>query len=174
MPRKSLANTSKEDVGGTAAPPRLPPRPAAAFTWTYAPLPRWELYIYMAYMVWLFISQFVWVYGASQEQAERVPRFDPVFFDQTETDMPLFGRRTKDTSNWEWRHYVPFIVAFVPYMFAHNIAFALCDRFVSDAIAAVIMTAFSAVVIAVAFTPRVLIMTVAQGTIIYTATHFAK
>jgi hypothetical protein len=77
MKRKHVKDSPPVDAAKPVANARL-----TAAAWNYAHLARAEITVYAAFMITMFVLQFTWVYQASSEQRDQLPRFMPDYYDQ--------------------------------------------------------------------------------------------
>lgn len=136
----------------------------------------------------MFALQWYWIYEASHNYFEFKPRF--AGNDAKYTKLPFFGRQRKDNTDWEWENWIPWAWSFFPFVLGapvfrkvtlifsrvtgSSLLLAVTDLFLTERVQSFVMTAYSIAACAYVFTPRVVAVTIVQGTTMYTLARFTR
>ncbi|KAK6044804.1 hypothetical protein COOONC_17691, partial [Cooperia oncophora] len=139
---------------------------AERVTFTYPALPELNLCIaiiasaiaYGTYAVLKASHEYVWVMGDYGVQVE----------------LPFFGTVIKDLSSWEWIHYSPFAWRYLPVFLAHTVIFNLGSKMIPDLPFTIVYTLLSMASCVYYFTPRLVALSLIQGTLMFSVSRFFK
>ncbi|KAI1726701.1 MBOAT, membrane-bound o-acyltransferase family domain-containing protein [Ditylenchus destructor] len=84
--------------------------------------------------------------------------------------LPYFGARFKDQSNWEWSRWAPFALSYLPFLLLHSVVFNLTEKLFPHNVWMSLNVVLSMGTSAYIFTPKLLICSLLQGTIIFLST----
>ncbi|KJH47258.1 MBOAT family protein [Dictyocaulus viviparus] len=88
--------------------------------------------------------------------------------------LPFYGPAIKDQSSWEWLNWSPFAVRYLPVLFLHTLIFNLGSKLISETPFVFIYTILSMAACVYYFTPILVSISIAQGTIMFIACTFFK
>lgn len=136
----------------------------------YPPLPKWE--IRFCWLITILTVIYAWfcVYKASSKWQFKIGKSQASI-----TNLPFFGQRIKDESNWEWFRWSPF--AFRNYLIlliGHSIIFNILPILFNEKLWRLIYLIISMTASAIVFTPRLLIASILQGLFIFSVTLYFR
>uniref|UniRef100_A0A915NU63 Uncharacterized protein n=1 Tax=Meloidogyne floridensis TaxID=298350 RepID=A0A915NU63_9BILA len=157
-------NSIKQQPNNPSNPPNpsIPPHKSTSPLFNYPPLPKWEMRIcwlisfgtvaYAWFCVWQASSKWEFKIGRSQASI---------------SNLPFFGMKIKDESNWEWFRWSPFATSqYLPLLVGHSILFNFLPVFFPERIWNKIYLMLSMAGSAWVFTPRLLLASLMQGFLI--------
>ncbi|CAJ0931870.1 unnamed protein product, partial [Mesorhabditis belari] len=142
---------------------KRPPRP---ILFEYPALPE----IKLCFLVMLSVMIYAWygVYKASENFTFKWAHW------AQPSQLPLFGERFKDQSNWEWWKWSPIAFSYLPIYFGHFLVFNLGTKYLEDRLFAPLYTALSILACAYHYSPWLTFCSIAQGTFVFIATKVFK
>ncbi|PAV89179.1 hypothetical protein WR25_06181 isoform D [Diploscapter pachys] len=86
----------------------------------------------------------------------------------------LTGQRMKDQTNWEWTHWSPFTLSYIPVYLIHAVLFNIVGGFLKESLFTPLYIIFSITACSIYFTPFLVAVSIAQGLVIFLVTHFIR
>ncbi|TMS34398.1 hypothetical protein L596_002003 [Steinernema carpocapsae] len=148
----------------TATPARAPAARRSLFK--YPPLPE----INLCFLITFSALSYAWycVYNASTKFEFKFGHMASI------SNLPFFGQRFKDESNWEWFRWSPLGLSLIPYYIGHSVVFNIADVILPKSIFPLVITIYSLATTAYFFTPWLTILSVMQGILIFVTTNLYK
>ncbi|MFH4978016.1 hypothetical protein AB6A40_004725 [Gnathostoma spinigerum] len=134
----------------------------------YPPLPRRELQFYILVVIATIIYGYYSVFKLSWNYKFHIG--DPVIVNR----LPVIGERFKDISNWEWFRWAPYQLSVIPHMLIHSILFNVSSKFLHDQYVAYFTIFYSLIGTSIVFSPRLVLISLGQGTVIFLVRHFVR
>uniref|UniRef100_A0A915A7K5 Protein-cysteine N-palmitoyltransferase Rasp n=1 Tax=Parascaris univalens TaxID=6257 RepID=A0A915A7K5_PARUN len=138
----------------------------------YPALPKYEIRFYILVVVVAFVYAWDRVVKATTAYERKIDRLSGLSIPKN--NLPIFGPRYKDESNWEWGRWCPFALSFLPYLIMHSIIFNVGEKFISRTIMPHILTAYSICVCCKLFSPWLVSISLIQGTFIFIVAYFLR
>ncbi|VDP02394.1 unnamed protein product [Heligmosomoides polygyrus] len=90
------------------------------------------------------------------------------------SSLPFYGPVMKDNTSWEWASWSPFALRYLPVFLAHTVLFNLGSRFLPELYFTIAYTLLSMASCIYYFTPFLVAISIAQGTMMFAACHIYK
>uniref|UniRef100_A0A914WJF1 Protein-cysteine N-palmitoyltransferase Rasp n=1 Tax=Plectus sambesii TaxID=2011161 RepID=A0A914WJF1_9BILA len=127
----------------------------------YPALPKWEMRLYWVVLITVLSYAYFCVYDASNH-------FQWGYgFSFKVHDLPFFGTRIKDTTNWEWGRWVPFALQYIPALLGHIVVFNVGEKFLPKTAWEVLTLAYSIAACSYLFTPWLVTLSIIQATFVF-------
>ncbi|KAK6737076.1 hypothetical protein RB195_019649 [Necator americanus] len=90
------------------------------------------------------------------------------------SSLPLIGPVMKDHTSWEWTHWSPFAWSYLPVFMAHTVFFNVGTSLMAETPFTIIYTLCSIAACVYYFSPLLVGISLAQGTVMFIASHFFR
>uniref|UniRef100_A0A0N4ZES6 Protein-cysteine N-palmitoyltransferase Rasp n=1 Tax=Parastrongyloides trichosuri TaxID=131310 RepID=A0A0N4ZES6_PARTI len=130
----------------------------------YPPLPE----IKLCYLVTFSSLVYAWyhVYLASSKYNFKIGQ--PAVM----SNLPFFGNRIKDISNWEWNMWSSFAIKYLPYLLIHSLIFNIFPKIFPINLWKKLYTIVSIFLSIFIFTPSLVLISILQGIFIFITTKY--
>uniref|UniRef100_A0A7E4W0H9 MBOAT family protein n=1 Tax=Panagrellus redivivus TaxID=6233 RepID=A0A7E4W0H9_PANRE len=146
--------------------PKEHPRPIRKPLFSYPALP--EIKFCFAVVVGCLAYAWYCVYNASTKFEFKIGHIASIH------ELPFFGQRFRDDSNWEWYRWRPHALQGLPLLALHSVLFNLGEKVLPKVIWTYGMILYSMAVSAYMYTPQLLAISLVQAILLFTTTYFIR
>ncbi|RCN43067.1 hypothetical protein ANCCAN_10948, partial [Ancylostoma caninum] len=145
-------------MGASSRAPRV--------TFVYPALP--ELKLCLAVNTVALIYGIYCVFQASQNYVWSIGDYGVL------SSLPFIGPVMKDQTSWEWVNWSPFAWHYLPVFMSHTVVFNLGTKLLAETSFTIIYTLGSIAACVYYFSPTLVALSIAQGTIMFVMCHFFR
>ncbi|EYC07479.1 hypothetical protein Y032_0070g455 [Ancylostoma ceylanicum] len=142
------------------------PSRAPRVTFAYPALPEIKLCLTVTTLA-MFYGIFC-VFRASQNYVWSIGDYGVM------SSLPLIGPVMKDQSSWEWVNWSPFAWHYLPVFMSHTVLFNVGTKLLAETPFTIIYTLCSIAACVYYFSPTLVALSIAQGTIMFVMCHFFR